>query len=130
MEIIIVIGYVLSLLFIFMFSLGQLHLTWHYLRSLKEKKLPVSEPVVWPHVTVQLPIYNERYVVERLIDAIAAFNYPTNRLEVQVLDDSTDETVDIIARRVAHYRTQGIDIPPCPPLAAHRPLRRGHWPTD
>ena len=110
MEIIIVIGYVLSLLFIFMFSLGQLHLTWHYLRSLKEKKNPVSEPLVWPHVTVQLPIYNERYVVERLIDAIAAFNYPTNRLEIQVLDDSTDETVDIIARRVAHYRTQGVDI--------------------
>lgn len=110
MEIIIVIGYVLSLLFIFMFSLGQLHLTWHYLRSLKEKQSPVAEPSTWPTVTVQLPIYNERYVVERLIDAIAAFDYPAEQLEIQVLDDSTDETVDIIARRVAHYRAQGIDI--------------------
>ena len=110
MEIIVIVGYALSLLFIFVFSLGQLHLTWHYLRSLKEKPLSVSDPKNWPTVTVQLPIYNERYVVERLIDAIAAFDYSADRLEIQVLDDSTDETVEIIARRVAHYRAQGVDI--------------------
>ncbi|MGB3850286.1 MAG: cellulose synthase family protein [Tunicatimonas sp.] len=110
METIIVIGYVLSLLFIFMFSLGQLHLTWHYLRSLKEPPRPAVAPETWPPVTVQLPVYNERYVVDRLIDAIAAFNYPHDLLEIQVLDDSTDETVEIITRKVAYYRARGVNI--------------------
>ena len=110
MELIIVIGYVFCLLFIFMFSLGQLHLTWHYLKSLKERSPSPASPANWPIVTVQLPVYNERYVVERLIDAIAAFDYPKDRLEIQVLDDSTDETVDIIAEKIAYYQTQGVDI--------------------
>ena len=110
MEIIIVIAYVVSLLFIFLFSLGQLHLTWHYLRRLKEKPMRVVAPDVWPMVTVQLPIYNERYVVERLIDAVAAFDYPREQLEIQLLDDSTDETVDIIAQKVAYYQQQSINI--------------------
>ena len=110
MELVIVIGYVLCLLFIFMFSLGQLHLTWHYLRSLKESRPPAINPVRWPVVTVQLPVYNERYVVARLIDAIAAFDYPKEQLEIQVLDDSTDKTTDIIAERVAYYQQQALDI--------------------
>src|SRR4029079_18043613 len=50
---------------------------------------------LWPIVTVQLPIYNEMYVVDRLIDAVCALDYPKDRLEIQVLDDSTDETRDI-----------------------------------
>ena len=104
------ISYVLCLLFIFLFSLGQLHLTWHYLRSLQEDRPSVTTPTRWPKVTVQLPVYNERYVVERLIDAIATFDYPPQQLEIQVLDDSTDETVDIIAQRVAHYRARGVNI--------------------
>lgn len=111
MEILIVIGYLLCLLFIFLFSLGQLHLTWHYLRRLGEKaEHPVAEPDHWPPVTVQLPVYNERYVVERLIKAVAALDYPTALLEIQVLDDSTDETVQLIADQVAHFQQQGINI--------------------
>ncbi|MEM6844904.1 MAG: glycosyltransferase [Bacteroidota bacterium] len=110
MELIIVIAYILSLLFIFMFSVAQLHLTWHYLRSLREKSRPPKTIVDWPKVTVQLPIYNERYVVERLIDAICAFDYPADQLEIQILDDSTDETVEIIAKKVADYQTKGINI--------------------
>ena len=110
MELLIVISYVLCLLFIFMFSLGQLHLTWHYLKSLKEHRAPAIAPTHWPVVTVQLPVYNERYVVARLIDAVAAFDYPEGQLEIQVLDDSTDETVNIVAQKVAHYQSQNIDI--------------------
>ena len=63
-----------------------------------------------PVVTVQLPVYNELYVVERLIDAAAAIDWPRDRLHIQVLDDSTDETVDIARARVEHWRGQGIDI--------------------
>lgn len=64
----------------------------------------------WPMVTTQLPIYNESQVVERLIDAVAAMDYPRDRHEIQVLDDSTDETSDIVDRLVDRYRDRGIDI--------------------
>ncbi|WKN32777.1 glycosyltransferase [Porifericola rhodea] len=111
MEILIAIGYLLCLLFIFLFSLGQLHLSWHYLRQLSEKNNKVSSPPAeWPAVTIQLPIYNEQYVVERLIDAVTQVDYPADRLEIQVLDDSTDETVQMLARKIATYQQAGVNI--------------------
>ncbi|HUF79043.1 MAG TPA: cellulose synthase family protein [Thermoanaerobaculia bacterium] len=67
-------------------------------------------PSDWPRVTVQLPLYNELYVAERLIAAVCAFDYPRNRLEVQVLDDSTDETRELVARAVERARAQGLDV--------------------
>jgi cellulose synthase/poly-beta-1,6-N-acetylglucosamine synthase-like glycosyltransferase len=68
---------------------------------------PVSE---WPAVTVQLPIYNEMYVVDRLIDAVCALDYPKEKLEIQVLDDSTDETRDIAELAVRRQAARGFDI--------------------
>ena len=64
----------------------------------------------WPEVTIQLPLYNEPLVAERLIDACAHINYPRKQLEIQVLDDSTDETPEIVAQRVAYWHGQGLDI--------------------
>ena len=64
----------------------------------------------WPPVTVQLPIYNEKYVATRLIDAICALDYPRERLQIQVLDDSTDETVELIAHRVDEWQQRGVCI--------------------
>ena len=63
-----------------------------------------------PFVTVQLPIYNEFYVIGRLIDAVAAFDYPKDRFEIHVLDDSTDETVELVADKVEYYRARGFQI--------------------
>lgn len=63
-----------------------------------------------PHVTVQLPIYNERYVVKRLIEAVSRIEYPRELLEIQVLDDSTDDTRAIAASAVEEYRQRGFDI--------------------
>lgn len=63
-----------------------------------------------PHVLVQLPVFNERYVVERLVESVAALDYPRDRLHVQVLDDSTDDTGEIAERAVAAQRAQGLDI--------------------
>lgn len=122
MEILIAIGYLVCLLFIFLFSLGQLHLSWHYLRQVREKreKTGLAAPKSWPSVTVQLPIYNELYVVERLIKAVAALDYPKELLEIQVLDDSTDETVQLIAGQAAHFQQQGINI-----QHIRRPERKG-----
>src|SRR6202171_165042 len=63
-----------------------------------------------PHITVQLPLFNEMYVVERLVKAVTEIDYPRDRLEIQVLDDSTDETVKIGSETVAKYAAQGFDI--------------------
>jgi cellulose synthase/poly-beta-1,6-N-acetylglucosamine synthase-like glycosyltransferase len=69
---------------------------------------PASES--WPRVTVQLPVFNERTVVERLIAAAAALDYPWDRLEIQVLDDSTDDTTRLAAATVLRLRAAGLDI--------------------
>ena len=68
---------------------------------------PVDE---WPKVTIQLPIYNEMYVVDRLIDAVSKTDYPKDRLQIQVLDDSTDETRAIVELAVRRLEAQGFDI--------------------
>ena len=74
-----------------------------------------------PPVTVQLPVYNEAPVIERLIDAAAALDYPHQQLQIQVLDDSTDETTSLAAARVAYHRAAGIDIE-----LIHRETRDGY----
>ncbi|MDQ3394165.1 MAG: glycosyltransferase family 2 protein [Bacteroidota bacterium] len=107
----VVVLYFLSLLFIFLFSLGQLHLTWLYLRSKKApKQLIVAVSPSLPFVTIQLPVYNELYVVERLLDNISKICYPLDKLEIQVLDDSNDETIALIADKVEQLKMQGLDI--------------------
>jgi cellulose synthase/poly-beta-1,6-N-acetylglucosamine synthase-like glycosyltransferase len=74
----------------------------------------------WPQVTVQLPIYNERYVVERLIESVCRIDYPTDLLEIQVLDDSTDDTVKLARATVAKMKIRGFDI-----VYIHRKNRKG-----
>src|SRR5262249_2808633 len=75
-------------------------------------KLHISTPHVteWPSVLVQLPIYNEYHVVERLLDAMDALDYPRDKLIVQVLDDSNDDTVQVAAARIAALRETGLNI--------------------
>jgi cellulose synthase/poly-beta-1,6-N-acetylglucosamine synthase-like glycosyltransferase len=75
-----------------------------------ENDEPAKTPGCWMPVTIQLPVYNEKTVVERLINAACELDYPKEKLEIQVLDDSTDETSDIIAAVVARWRDQGVRI--------------------
>jgi len=77
-------------------------------------------PAEWPAVLVQLPLFNERYVVERVIDAAAALDYPAGRLFIQVLDDSTDDTSALARARIAHHRARGVNI-----AYLHRQRREG-----
>ncbi|HJS83220.1 MAG TPA: glycosyl transferase, partial [Nitrososphaera sp.] len=78
-----------------------------YERKRAEKiELPTSLPIV----TIQLPLYNEKYVGRRLIDAVCRIDYPKDKLEIQVLDDSDDDTIDLIASIVDEYRFKGFDI--------------------
>src|SRR5512135_2756983 len=79
-----------------------------YYRHRQDAPRPAGELDPLPRVTVQLPIYNEVYVADRLIDAAASIDYPRELLEIQVLDDSTDETVDIAARAVERWRNRGV----------------------
>lgn len=81
-----------------------------YYRHRRDVPHPTGELSVLPRVTVQLPLYNEVYVVERLIEAVAALDYPRDALEIQVLDDSTDETLEVARRVIARYRERGHDI--------------------
>jgi cellulose synthase/poly-beta-1,6-N-acetylglucosamine synthase-like glycosyltransferase len=102
--------YVLFLAIILLYNLLQLNLLFHYLGK---KKVRVPQPLdqdPLPLVTIQLPLFNEPYVAERLIDNIAAMDYPRDRFEVQILDDSTDGTTALCEKKAEYYRAQGIDI--------------------
>jgi cellulose synthase/poly-beta-1,6-N-acetylglucosamine synthase-like glycosyltransferase len=102
------------------YGLHRMVLVWSYWRS-RRRPLPAPpEPERWPVVTVQLPIFNERYVAERLIEAVCALDYPRELLEIQLLDDSTDDTREIVAQRVAEKRAAGFDV-----HHLHRTDRRG-----
>jgi cellulose synthase/poly-beta-1,6-N-acetylglucosamine synthase-like glycosyltransferase len=111
MEILIVIVYSLSLFYIFLFSMGQLHLTWLYVIKKKHNSTTQRPSEIFePLVTIQLPIYNERYVVERLLNAVTRLDYPRDRVEIQILDDSTDDTTEIILKKIESLRALKLDI--------------------
>ncbi|NQX76979.1 cellulose synthase family protein [Gilvibacter sp.] len=114
LETLILIVYSAALIMIFMYALAQLNLLFNYLRARKTQKdspkfdLNKSDEV--PYVTVQLPVYNEMYVMERLLSNIAKLEYPKDKLEIQVLDDSTDESFAKTAAQVAELQKTGLDI--------------------
>jgi len=102
--------YVFFLVLILLYNFLQLNLLFHYLGKKKvTPPQPLAEDAL-PLVTIQLPLFNEPYVAERLIDNIVAMDYPRDRFEVQVLDDSTDNTTELCEQKAAFYRAQGIDI--------------------
>ena len=90
---------------------------WRHRRG-AERSRALPDPL--PAVTVQLPLYNERYVATRLLEAVSAFDYPWDRLEIQVLDDSTDDTTGIVASLVDRLRARGLDV-----VHLHRRVRTG-----
>jgi len=114
LETIIIIVYTIALLLILMYALAQLNLLFNYLSAKKSttnsKKYDLSKPSEIPFVTIQLPVYNEMYVMERLLDNIAKIDYPNDKLEIQVLDDSTDETVVSTKKQVDALKAKGVDI--------------------
>src|SRR2546427_2735268 len=89
--------------------MNLLYLTWRATRLRPARPDPAPQGTE-PLVCVQIPIYNERYVAERVIDAVCAIEWPANRLEVQVLDDSDDETAPIVDARVARWRRRGLEV--------------------
>ena len=120
MDDIVLIGYFLSLSILFIFGLhGFIMLFYHKkYKSVHHKSVPDFE--CKDAVTIQLPLYNELYVVERLINAVCDIDYPKDKLEIQVLDDSTDETVNVVRNIVEEKKIQGFDI-----SLIHRENRKG-----
>ena len=114
LEYIVIIIYSISLLLIFMYALAQLNLLFNYLKAKKKvdtsAKFDFSNPEEIPFVTIQLPVYNELYVMERLLKNIAKLAYPIDKLEIQVLDDSTDESIETTAKHIKEIQEIGIDI--------------------
>lgn len=109
----------LSILAVYGFHRGQLvYLYWKHRKRAPQPKARFAE---LPVVTVQLPMFNELYVAERLIESVAALDYPKDKLEIQVLDDSTDETTEIARAKVEELVERGYDA-----VYVHRTDRTGY----
>jgi cellulose synthase/poly-beta-1,6-N-acetylglucosamine synthase-like glycosyltransferase len=115
--------YLVIILWLALYGINNLVNAILYLRIRKTLKHRehISPPKEWPLVTIQLPIFNEKYTVERLLSAVTRMDYPPDRLQIQVLDDSTDDTAGLVSRLVGRYKSQGINIE-----WLHRTDRRGY----
>ncbi|HCH46258.1 MAG TPA: glycosyl transferase family 2, partial [Algoriphagus sp.] len=97
--------YLLGMVLIFIYSLAQGHLLLFFFKEKRNPQPTPSNPSELPQITVQLPLFNEMYVAERLIDAVSKLNYPSEKLEIQILDDSTDQTKELIQEKLKEYPT-------------------------
>jgi len=110
MDNIVLIGYFVSLSILFIFGLHGFVLLYYH-RKYKDVDFNSTKDFDnAPLVTIQLPLYNELYVIERLIDKVCEIEYPKEKLEIQVLDDSTDETIDVVAKAVDAKKKEGFNI--------------------
>jgi cellulose synthase/poly-beta-1,6-N-acetylglucosamine synthase-like glycosyltransferase len=108
-----------------MFGSNGYSMIYYYFKTFKKRTVDLSEEELnlteYPLVTIQLPLYNEKYVICRLIDSIIRLDYPKEKLEIQVLDDSTDETKEIAKEHIKKYIDKGHDI-----KHIHRTHRKGY----
>jgi cellulose synthase/poly-beta-1,6-N-acetylglucosamine synthase-like glycosyltransferase len=119
-DLAVMLPYFIVLVILAAYGMHRYVLVYNFYRNRKRVPGPAPEVTAWPKVTVQLPIYNERYVIERLVEAVAQFDYPRELLEIQVLDDSTDETQEVARNCVERYQGLGVNI-----AFLHRDNREG-----
>jgi cellulose synthase/poly-beta-1,6-N-acetylglucosamine synthase-like glycosyltransferase len=115
--------YLVIIVWLALYGIGNLINAVLYLRTKKTfiLKQGLYAPGEWPAVTIQLPIFNEKYTVERLLSAVTKMDYPRECLQLQVLDDSTDDTAELVSRLVTEYKSQAINI-----VWLHRTNRKGY----
>ncbi len=118
---VIVIVYFAVLLILAFYGSHRYRLAYLYRKYRKAIPKPLRQLDELPRVTIQLPMFNERYVAERLIDAVCRMDYPRELLEIQVLDDSTDDTTEIAAAKVNQWKARGMDV-----VLIHRTDRTGY----
>ncbi len=125
------IPYFVVMVILAFYGIHRYQLVWLYYRN-KQNATKWDEPAAryadgaLPFVTIQLPIFNEQFVIDRLIKAICRLDYPRDRLEIQVLDDSTDETVNVAREIVERYATGFPGMAPQPIIYLHRTNRYGY----
>jgi cellulose synthase/poly-beta-1,6-N-acetylglucosamine synthase-like glycosyltransferase len=102
--------YLLVLLGLSAYGIHRYSIIFLFLKHIRDRVAPVRSFPELPYVTVQLPIFNEYYVIKRLLDAVSRLDYPREKLQIQVLDDSTDETTEIVAAETARLRAAGLNI--------------------
>ncbi len=119
-DLTILIPYFTILIILSIYGSHRYYLTYLYLKNREKLPRPPKEFERLPRVTVQLPIFNERYVIERLLEATTRIDYPRELLEIQVLDDSTDETVMVASRLASEYAHAGYPV-----TYHHRTNRKG-----
>lgn len=121
---VIIVVYTIALTLIFIYALAQLNLLSNYLKAQKKQsqavKFDFSNPNNIPFVSIQLPVYNEMYVMERLLENMSKMDYPKDKLEIQVLDDSTDESLELTQKLVKQLKLSGVNI-----VHIHRTKRTG-----
>src|SRR5207244_6610033 len=116
------IPYFIVLILLASYGLHRYTLVYLYYKKRKNRTTEPTEIFAdLPRVTVQLPIFNEQFVVDRLLQAVCRLNYPREKLDIQLLDDSTDETVDVARGLVEHYAAQGY------PIAYHHRTNRAGY---
>jgi cellulose synthase/poly-beta-1,6-N-acetylglucosamine synthase-like glycosyltransferase len=120
-ETVILATYFFVLVILAVYGWHRYYLVYLYMKNKDRRPVPNGTLASLPPVTIQLPIYNEMYVADRLIDAVCQIDYPRELLEIQVLDDSTDETRSVAERAVRRNAAQGIDI-----VYLHRTDRTGY----
>ena len=109
-ETLILASYFFVLLILAVYGWHRYYMVYLYMKHKDEQPVPLTAFDALPVITVQLPIFNEMYVVDRLIDTVCQLDYPRELLEIQVLDDSTDETQEIAELAVRRHAAQGMDI--------------------
>jgi cellulose synthase/poly-beta-1,6-N-acetylglucosamine synthase-like glycosyltransferase len=119
-DLAIMLPYFLVMTILAMYGIHRYQLVYNFYKNRRNVPGPPPDVASWPKVTVQLPIYNERYVIERLVDAVAQFDYPHELIDIQVLDDSTDLTQEVARDRVGRYQSLGVPI-----TYLHRDNRQG-----
>jgi cellulose synthase/poly-beta-1,6-N-acetylglucosamine synthase-like glycosyltransferase len=119
-DLAIMLPYFVVMVILATYGIHRYALVYNFFKYRKNVPGPPPEISAWPKVTVQLPIYNERYVIERLVDTVAQFDYPRELLDIQLLDDSTDETQVVARACVERHRALGIPI-----TYLHRDNREG-----
>ena len=119
-DLAVMLPYFIVLVVLAAYGIHRYTLVYNYYKYRKNSPGPPPEVSEWPKVTIQLPIFNERYVIERLVDCVAQFDYPRELLEIQVLDDSTDETREVARNCVERHQQLGLPI-----TYIHRENREG-----
>src|SRR5512146_2988603 len=120
-ETLVLATYFFVLVILAVYGWHRYYLVYLYMKHKDQRPVPSGSLDPLPRGTIQLPIYNEMYVADRLIDAVCRIDYPRELLEIQVLDDSTDETRSVAEQAVRRNAARGVDI-----TYIHRADRTGY----